>query len=417
VESALKIFSIDAMILVQGVGNLSREHLTGWKNQSAKIAVIHPDTESAEKEARKLNGVIDFEFTAEESPGKKKKQPAEILKKVIEESRVSPKKAALVSEDPGFISGARRMGLALVIGIRQQIPGRRNLYDRGAHLVLERLEDISVYRGGDTECSFTQNLPNVFTDLNKFETPFSDRKPVFFLDYDGTLAPIVRDPSSAFLPEQTRVLLKSLARLYTVAVVSGRDMDDIKQFIGLDQLIYAGSHGFRISGPGGLYMEHEKARTLLSELDRFEQHLRKTVGKEIDGVEVERKYFAIAVHYRNAPPKTLDRIREEADHLIGCNSDFKKGRGKKILEIKPSLEWHKGKAVEWILKKLDYSDPEQYIPVYIGDDVTDEDAFRTLSDDGIGILVGTHSIPSAAHYQLRDVEQVNKFLHYMVHSA
>ncbi|MBN3036091.1 MAG: trehalose-phosphatase, partial [Bacteroidales bacterium] len=136
-----------------------------------------------------------------------------------------------------------------------------------------------------------------------------------------------------------------------------------------------------------------------------------------DGVEVERKYFAIAVHYRNAPPKTLNRIREEADHLIAGNSDFKKGRGKKILEIKPSLEWHKGKAVEWIMDKLDLSDPERHIPVYIGDDVTDEDAFRTLSDHGIGILVGTHSVPSAAHYQLRDVDQVNKFLHYMVHSA
>ncbi|HER10017.1 MAG TPA: trehalose-phosphatase [Bacteroides sp.] len=305
----------------------------------------------------------------------------------------------------------------MVIGISGETQGKSKLYEKGAHLVLERLENVSVYKGKDeSACSFTQHLPNVFTDLNKFETPFRDRQPVFFLDYDGTLAPIVRDPASAFLPDHTRDLLRGLSNRYTVAVVSGRDMDDIMQFVSLDRIIYAGSHGFRISGPDGLYMEHAEARTLLTKLDQFEKHLRETVEKEIDGVEVERKYFAIAVHYRNAPPGSLERIKKEADQLIGKQREFKRGRGKKILEIRPSLEWHKGKAVEWIMQKLGLSDQRKYIPVYIGDDVTDEDAFRTIADDGIGILVGTHSLPSAANYQLKDVDQVSKFLHYMVHA-
>lgn len=405
------------MILVHGKGKLPQEHLSRWKNSDTRIAVIHTDKETAEKMSVKPTGLADTEFLAEKAPGTKGNYPKDLLSSVIKKLNVPREKAVLLSEEPWFISRAGKMGLAMVIGIRDKTPGKKKLYEKGANLVLERPEDISVYKGEDAACSFTQNLPNVFTDLNKFETPFYNRKPVFFLDYDGTLTPIVRDPSSAVLPDHTRDLLGELSLRYTVAVVSGRDMDDLKQFVSLDQLIYAGSHGFRISGPDGLHMEHEKAGELLSRLDQFERHLKRTVEKEIQGVEVERKHFAIAVHYRNAPPGSLDRIRKEANRLIGDKSEFKKGRGKKILEIRPSLEWHKGKAVEWIMEKLDLSDPGEYIPVYVGDDVTDEDAFRTLSDDGIGILVGTHSLPSAAHYQLRDVDQVNKFLHYMVHSA
>jgi len=405
------------MIIVQGEGELSREHLTHWKNSYTRIAVIHPDKESAEKISGKLDGVVEFELTAERSPGPKGTYPKDLLDTVIKKLRVPAEGVILVSEDPWFMSSGRTMGLAMVIGIREKTPGKRKLYDQGANLVLERLEDISVYRGEDAPFSFIQLLPNVFTDLNKFETPFHDKEPVFFLDYDGTLTPIVKDPSRAFLPENTRDLLEELARLYTVAVVSGRDMDDIKHFIKLDQIIYAGSHGFRISGPRGLYMEHEAARALLSRLDQFEKHLRNTLEKKINGVEVERKHFAIAVHYRNAPPASLDLIRKETDQLLINNKEFRTGTGKKILEIKPSIKWHKGKAVEWIMDKLDLSDSEKYVPVYVGDDVTDEDAFRTISDDGIGILAGTHSLPSAAHYQLKNVDQVKKFLHYMVHSA
>jgi trehalose 6-phosphate phosphatase len=193
-------------------------------------------------------------------------------------------------------------------------------------------------------------------------------------------------------------------------------MMDIRSFIGLDSLIYAGSHGFRISGPDGLYMTQEKAVDLLPGLDRMEKELVNSLEKEIPGVSIERKHFAIAIHYRNAPPGSSVTVNEYADRLIARNRDFKKGRGKKIVEIKPSLDWHKGKAVEWIMERLGLSFPDEYLPMYIGDDITDEDAFRTLADNGIGILVGSHSQLSAARYHLRDVDEVGKFLDYLVSS-
>lgn len=127
-------------------------------------------------------------------------------------------------------------------------------------------------------------------------------------------------------------------------------------------------------------------------------------------------FFSIAVHYRNAPYGSVKKIKHRVKELTGTNPDFRTGSGKKIIEVKPSIEWHKGKAVEWIMESLGYSlGEDEVVPVYVGDDITDEDAFRTLSDDGVGILVGSHHQPSAANYCLEDVSQVYKFIHYLVH--
>ncbi len=92
------------------------------------------------------------------------------------------------------------------------------------------------------------------------------------------------------------------------------------------------------------------------------------------------------------------------------NPDFKLGEGKKILEIKPAVDWHKGKAVLWIMKKLGVDDIKKFVPIYIGDDVTDEDAFRSISEFGVGILVGSHGQETAAKYKLDDVPDVRRFM-------
>ena len=137
----------------------------------------------------------------------------------------------------------------------------------------------------------------------------------------------------------------------------------------------------------------------------------------MQGIEIERKYSALAIHYRNAPKHSYKIIRPVVDELIRDMPDLKKERGKKIIEIKPAFDWNKGKAVEWILRKMGFADPDEYLPVYIGDDITDEDAFRALADHGISILVGDHGQISAADMQLRDTDQVEEFLHVLVQEA
>lgn len=247
------------------------------------------------------------------------------------------------------------------------------------------------------------------SNINK-EDLLKGREPVIFLDYDGTLTPIVRHPEDALISEEMKVMLKECASRYNVAVVSGRDMDDLKNMVGLEHLIYAGSHGFRISGPGGLYREHEKSASIISRLDKLEKYVESVFSAIDPGVQIDRKRYAIAVHYRNAREENIRAILGKVDEIVKDQPGFKTGEGKKIVEIKPDVDWHKGKAVLWIMEQLGTDDPGRYLPIYIGDDVTDEDAFEALKNRGIGILVGSHGKPTAAKFRLRDVSQVRSFL-------
>lgn len=237
-----------------------------------------------------------------------------------------------------------------------------------------------------------------------------NRKPVLFLDYDGTLTPIVKRPEDALISDEMKKALQKCAQKMKVAVVSGRDMDDLKSKVQLNDLIYAGSHGFRISGPEGLYKEHEKSDEILPRLDEIESKCNNEFPKIDEGVQIDRKRYAVAVHYRNADEKNVPAIKQKVEDILNNNPDFKVGEGKKILEIKPAVNWHKGEAVLWIMKKIGADDTGKYVPIYIGDDVTDEDAFRSIRDFGVGILVGAHSQETAAKYKLDDVPDVKDFL-------
>ncbi len=374
-------------------GKLPAEDLVeNWRNQTARLELIsnHEETDPDEL-------VLD-------------------LRRLLQEDGFSPQRGILICDDPQSVELSRKLGLALVIGISSPGVSKRELYEKGASLVMDRFRQINFTEGERETTSFVQHLPSVFSDLHKYHNVFDPKNTVFFFDYDGTLSPIVNDPAKAVIGEQTRDLLHQLAKESPVAIVSGRDMDDIREFIQLDNLIYAGSHGFRISGPDGLYMEHPRGSELLPMLDEMEQKLRAGLGSEFPGVEVERKHYAIAVHYRNASGEAGREVRNLARKLARENPHFKTGSGKKIIEIKPSLDWHKGKAIEWIMQELGYSLTGKMKAMYTGDDITDEDAFKALADHGTGILVGSHSQPSAAKYHLKDVGEVTKFLHYLVHS-
>lgn len=236
-----------------------------------------------------------------------------------------------------------------------------------------------------------------------------------FLDYDGCLSPITKNPEDAVLAPDMKTILQELAGLCTVAVVSGRDRQNVVDLVQLDNVYFAGSHGFDITGPNGMQSEPGSAKDVVPELDKAEKELQQEL-QEIENALIERKRYAIAVHYRNVAEEQVEAVKEAVDRVLENHPKLKKGPGKKIVELKPNLNWHKGKAVEWLLQELKLNGPD-VVPVFVGDDLTDEDAFAALQGNGITVLVGEHDEQTYAEFGLEDVDEVRQFLEKLIAHA
>ena len=237
-----------------------------------------------------------------------------------------------------------------------------------------------------------------------------NRQLAIFLDYDGTLTPIVSRPDQAVLMDSTRAILRTLAAKMPVAILSGRELKDVRKRVDIDAIVYAGSHGFDIAGPRGL--QRQEAREFLSALDIAEKELREKLDG-ITGALIERKRFSIAAHYRNVNESDFPRLEQGVSEIAARHRKLRRIDGKKVYEMLPNVDWDKGEAVLWLLERSGLKYPNAR-PVYIGDDRTDEDAFRALEQRGISILVSEEPRPTAAKYSLRDPAEVEHFLRELV---
>ena len=140
-----------------------------------------------------------------------------------------------------------------------------------------------------------------------------------------------------------RGTVAALAARCPVAIVSGRDRIDVRSLVQLDTVFYAGSHGFDISGPDGLEMQHEQGKAFLPLLDQAATLLQQKLNT-IAGTFVERKKFSIAVHFRNVAPQHAEQIESVVDAVLAAQPQLRKGWGKKVFELQPRIDWHKGKA-------------------------------------------------------------------------
>jgi trehalose-phosphatase len=238
---------------------------------------------------------------------------------------------------------------------------------------------------------------------------------LFLSDYDGTLTPIVDRPELAICPQETRKLLLKLAksRRYTIGIVSGRALPDLKSKIGLEGIIYAGNHGLEIEGFGSNFLEPiaEEMRPFLRMLN---QALLATL-RGIKGVFIEDKGLTLSVHYRmvdgTEEMKVNDAFKRITDplHVTG---KIRITRGKKVYEIRPPVDWDKGKAVAWLMAKCRAARGRGgALSIYLGDDLTDEDGFKVIErNKGISIFVGEESSQSAARYFLKSPEEVTELL-------
>jgi trehalose-phosphatase len=247
-------------------------------------------------------------------------------------------------------------------------------------------------------------LPSALEHVEEI-TGRSDQLAVF-LDYDGTLTAIVSDPKEALLSDSMRQTLRTLATQAPVAILSGRELEDVRKRVAIDGIVYAGSHGFDIAGPRRL--RRQEATKFLPALDAAEKELREKLAG-VAGALIERKRFSIAAHYRKVNESDFPILERVVSEVAEQHRELRRMEGKKVYELLPCTDWDKGKAVLWVLENLGL-EHGKVRPIYIGDDRTDEDAFRALGQCGAGILVSEQPRPTAASYSLKDPTEVERFL-------
>ncbi|KAF8648043.1 hypothetical protein HU200_065080 [Digitaria exilis] len=260
--------------------------------------------------------------------------------------------------------------------------------------------------------------------LGKFEqivAASAGKRIVMFLDYDGTLSPIVDDPDAAFMSETMRMAVRSVAKHFPTAIVSGRCRDKVFGFVKLAELYYAGSHGMDIKGPAKTSSRHAKAKAkgvlfqpaseFLPMIEEVHERLVETT-RCIPGAKVENNKFCVSVHFRRVDEKMWGELSEAVKGVLREYPKLRLTQGRMVFEVRPTIKWDKGKALEFLLESLGFADCTNVLPVYIGDDRTDEDAFKVLRrrGQGVGILVSKHPKETSASYSLQEPAEVMEFL-------
>lgn len=257
-------------------------------------------------------------------------------------------------------------------------------------------------------------MKHLFSEWKKIDFQ-SFRGIYLFLDYDGTICPLSRETYHPVLSAAMREMLEKLNHkpCFKVALISGRSIKDLKKKIGLRSLVYGGNHGLEISGPGLRFESpvkpgHKKIinKLILKFRERF---------SDIPGFLVNDKGLSVSLHYRFTKPEHKKWIHRNYLEIIQpfiSTGKITVFPGKKIHEVKPNIFWNKGNAVEWLLNHETEKTKElPLLPIYLGDDITDEDAFRVLSDKkGVSVRIGRPRRTSHARYFLKNIAEVFSFL-------
>ncbi len=413
-----KDFLFQALLKQQGVKCFSStiQFIKQLRQQSIKTAIISSskNCQALLKQAG-IEALFDTRIDGKsleqlKIPGKPR---PDIFLAAAEALQIEPYNIMIVEDALAGVQAGYDGKFGLIIGIDRQGLGKEIFREHGADIIVTDLTELTLE---GIKHWFEYQLQPVFINPGQLNLNLLKQitgKPlILLLDYDGTLTPIVDRPELAILEPSMRNCLSQLSRHYPLAVISGRELNDIQQKIGLANLYYAGNHGLEIAGP---MLKHIEASKFLTEIAQVYQQLLPQL-KNIPGILIENKRFSLSVHYRLVADTDLNLILQTLNQVLADHPNLKRHDGKKVFEIRPQVNWNKGKAVHWLLTKLQLAQNDS-LTIYIGDDTTDEDAFRAIKKEGLGILVTSHKQPTAAHYCLRDTTEVKQFLEFLLQEA
>ena len=240
---------------------------------------------------------------------------------------------------------------------------------------------------------------------------------LLLLDFDGTLAEFNPDPEAVELPETRRRLLLDLAARSdtTLGIVSGRRLADVQSRTRLPSDVwYSGFHGLEIEGPGVSFV-HPDAEKAFAVLGQLKGELSAALST-LPGVFLEDKTLSVVAHYRDATPEDARKVPGIVEKHAGAHLEsgvFRLMHGACMIELLPDIDWHKGSAVTWIRERIASND--DVATAYVGDDVTDQDAFRAVRGHGISVSASTRA--AGADFQIDGPREVEELLRRMVRPA
>ncbi len=288
-----------------------------------------------------------------------------------------PERTVVVEDAEAGVAAGRRGGFGLVIGIDRAHDHPDKLLSSGADVIVGDAADVRVRSGFRRMSEVADGLacwPSIADAV-------AGESVAVVLDFDGTLSEIVDDPAAAAPVEGIRKTVARLAACCPVAILSGRDLADLRARVGVEGIWYAGSHGFELVAPDGATHVHpggpQAERALGQAADDLTDRL-----AVIPGTLIEHKRFAVAVHHRHVAPEAAATVVGTV-HEMAFRYGLRVTSGRKVTELRPAEDWDKGRALAWILELVAH----RAIPIYLGDDLTDEDAFDAIDIAGVPIVV------------------------------
>jgi trehalose 6-phosphate phosphatase len=213
--------------------------------------------------------------------------------------------------------------------------------------------------------------------------PIWPKNPAVFLDLDGTLLDFALDPAAVLVSAPVHQLLGRLksAANGAVAIVSGRTLDEVDRLLGAGRFPVAAVHGLERRNAAG---EISRVSMEFEEIDRARGALEQIV-RRYPRTHLEHKGIALALHYRRCPELESRLVELLKDRLERIGTGLRLLRGNLVLELKPATR-DKGTAIAAFMNEAPFTGRT---PVFVGDDITDEDGFRTINElDGVSVKVG-----------------------------